>query len=213
MDNLIEELQKTCISGPYLTKDVRHEHFGEVTGSGSMKPERYQRTIVERITERECNKTNTRLNWRTLDMVEQKTISDEDGYDYTENFDGVQRIGNKTVFYNFKCIVGKGGSQTRSLKDVYRFIETQLQWLQKNPTRVDTFFINILDGDEPDRVRNRFLYLLNLYEPNKAHVFIGELKEFIPFYKTHIVPRGPILVIKEPIELEAKETTCEIRDI
>ena len=66
--------------------------------------------------------------------------------DYTEDFDGVQTVNNKKIYINLKCIVGKGGAQTRSLREVYWFIDGQLNVLKN--TNDDVYFVNILDGDE-----------------------------------------------------------------
>ena len=38
-------------------------------------------------------------------------------------------VNGKTLLVNYKMIVGKGGNQTRSLREVYHFIEQQLKYL------------------------------------------------------------------------------------
>jgi hypothetical protein len=75
-----------------------------------------------------CPKTNMRINLRTNTLCNVAHPNKQvDGFDYSEDFDGVQQVpGDKIVYINLKCIVGKGGSQTRSLREVYWFIEGRL---------------------------------------------------------------------------------------
>ena len=73
-------------------------------------------------------------------------------------------------------ICGKGGSQTRSLREVYDFITAQLNWLLENKEKAIEF-INILDGDESWRTRDKFDFLKKKekYKSIKDKVFIGDL--------------------------------------
>ncbi len=165
------------IDGRLLTKEKRNELFGKVDGGkGSMNPEYYQRTKVIEGTNASCDKTNIRINLRTHQLIDIKSPNvKEDGYDYSENFDGVQNIGDKKIYINFKCIVGKGGSQTRSLREVYWFIESQLKVL----SITDVYFANILDGDEAHENMDKFNYLKNLPEfaSVKNRLYVGDLFE------------------------------------
>ena len=171
------------IDGHLITKDKRQEHFGQVAGgAGSTKPEEYQRKKIIEGTGSPCPKTNIRINLRTNTL---KDISNpnsskntlNDGFDYSEDFDGIQTIGSKKIYINLKCIVGKGGAQTRSLREVYWFIEGQLKSLAHN---TDTYFANILDGDEPHACMSKFNYLLSLaeYADVKKNIYIGDLKGY-----------------------------------
>jgi hypothetical protein len=105
-----------------------------------------------------------------------------DGFDYSEDFDGCQLVKNNMVLINFKCIVGKGGSQTRSLRDVYRFVEGQLKML---PVVKNVYFANILDGDEAHYTKPKFEYLLNLpeFKTVSNKVYVGDLKEYFGWFK------------------------------
>ena len=47
---------------------------------------------------------------------------------------------------NFKMIVGTGGAQTRSMREVYHFIKCQESYLKSSGDK-HTKFLNILDGD------------------------------------------------------------------
>ena len=106
-------------------------------------------------------------------------MKQSDGYEYTENFDGLLIKNRNNYYFNLKFICDKGGAQTRSLKEVYHFIRCQMEYLIKFNTN-NTYFINILDGDESYRNSDKFLYLLNEeeYKEVKKYVFIGSLYEF-----------------------------------
>ena len=168
------------LEGKYITKTVRQETFGVVAGgSGSRKPEDYQRATIIQHTGAPCPKTNMRINLRTNTLKEIAMPNKHiDGFDYSEDFDGCQMFGEKKVFLNLKCIVGTGGSQTRSLREVYWFVQGQLNVLR---TTQNTYFANILDGDEADSVLPKFQYLLNLeeYRNVKNNVYVGDLKNYI----------------------------------
>lgn len=163
-----------------MTKDTRHTLFGEVAGgAGSTAPEKNQRSAVVAMTGLPCPKTDVRINLRTntLKEISRPNVHD-DGFDYSEDFDGCQLAGEKTIFINFKCIVGKGGAQTRSLREVYWFIEGQLRVLLTGVPNV--CFANILDGDEPHRCLPKFKYLLALPEfaDVAKYVYVGDLKGY-----------------------------------
>jgi len=172
------------IAGSLITKEKRQELFGQVAGgAGSRKPEIYQREKIVEGTGIECPKTNMRINLRTnalKDIAHPNTNSD--GFDYSEDFDGVQCIEAKKVYVNLKCIVGKGGAQTRSLREVYWFVEGQLKTLK---SLEDVYFANILDGDEAHSTKSKFEYLLNLPEFNEVQnrIYIGDLKGYFEWFK------------------------------
>jgi hypothetical protein len=85
------------------------------------------------------------------------------------------------TFINMKCVVGTGGSQTRTLREVYWFVESQLNIVKTNQ---HIFFANILDGDEAYRTLSKFEYLLNLpeYESIKKKVYVGDLKNYVKWF-------------------------------
>jgi len=180
----VDIIELDIIPGFEMTKDKRQELYGQVAGgSGSMKPEKYQREIIEKITNNKCNKTKKRLNIRTNEIVEiSRPNTQLDGFDYTEDFDGEQIINDIPYYYNLKSIVGQGGSQTRSLREVYHFIEQQLNYLVKNK---NVRFINILDGDEAHKHMPKFInYLscLSEYTDVKNNVYIGDLRGFVRWF-------------------------------
>jgi hypothetical protein len=201
-----------------------------------MNPEKYQRQKIIEHTGYPCEKTHARINLRTnrLEEISRPNIK-PDGFDYSENFDGVQRIFTSltrnmkiltphandkiltpptndnttsddpardqtqthTVYINLKCIVGRGGGQTRFLREVYWFVTGQLNLLaassellsspHDNNGEPDTtnhnpiYFANILDGDEADAAMNKFSYLLGLaeYARVKHRVYVGDLKGYL----------------------------------
>ena len=77
-------------------------------------------------------------------------------------------------YMNFKMICDKGGSQTRTLREVYHFVKTQLEYLLLHPEIKDTYFMNILDGDESFRNMEKFKYLLSKekYALVKDYIFV-----------------------------------------
>jgi len=170
---------ESVVEGRLLDKDKRHEIYGKVSGGAdSMKLERFQRDMIEKGTGLPCAKTDKRINLRTKVLKDvphpNKLI---DGFDYSEDFDGLQIFKGIEVLINLKCIVGKGGGQTRSLREVYWFVEGQFHVLKTNPT---VCFANILDGDESHAVLPKFEYLASLPEfaALKPRIYIGDLKGY-----------------------------------
>ena len=100
------------------------------------------------------------------------------GYDFTEDFDGVQQFGDRIVYINLKCVVGAGGSQTRTLRDeCYHFVESQLKYLLNNQ---NCYFANIFDGDQAAAHKSKFDYLLGIgeYSTVRDLVYVGDLKDY-----------------------------------
>ena len=172
------------IAGSLITKEKRHEIFGQVNGgAGSRDPEIFQRKKIIEGTGIDCPKTNTRINLRTNTLKDiPHPNKNNDGFDYSEDFDGVQTVGTNKVYINLKCIVGKGGVQTRSLREVYWFVEGQLNTIK---TVENVYFANILDGDEAQSTISKFEYILSLPQFNsvKNRVYIGDLKGYFDWFK------------------------------
>lgn len=174
---------KDVLSGKFITPEKRRELFGRIAGgSGSSKPENYQRQKVAEGTGTPCIKTNTRIHYteRCLKELPRSHVCKQpDWLSYSEDFDGVQRFGPFTVYINFKCISGSGGSQLRSIREVFHFIKGQLDVLLKN-TNESLFFANILDGDEADARMENMKHLLSLpeYADVSSKVYIGDLKHY-----------------------------------
>ncbi len=102
-----------------------------------------------------------------------------DGFELTENFDGKIKRNDKIVRFNLKMVCDDGGSQTRTLREVYHFIQCQLEYiLQNNST--NEYFVNVLDGGPSHKNMDKFIYLLNKeqYINIKKYLFIGDLHDF-----------------------------------
>lgn len=178
------------LDGYLYTKDTRRELYGEVAGGGgSTKPEKFQREQIEKGTGEPCPKTNIRINWRKNEMADiAHPMTQDDGFDYTEDFDGKQTFGSTTVYINLKSVVGTGGSQTRTLRDeCYAFVNSQLNILDKSK-RTDLLFANIFDGDESARRMSKFAYLLGLPEfaSVKKYIYVGDLKGYFAWISAKV---------------------------
>tara|TARA_B100001059_G_C17720355_1_gene520349 strand:+ start:162 stop:734 length:573 start_codon:yes stop_codon:yes gene_type:complete len=158
------------ISSQYQNKEWRLSNICNNKGQKDSSCEKYQREQVEIITKNKCNKTNgLRLNWRKNILDYNKnpmTINKKiiiDGLDWTEDFDGIQEYNDFTLLYNFKFVSGSGGAQTRTIREVSHFIESQLKYLNAN-LNTKYIFINILDGNVSHERRGHFDYILNMDE-------------------------------------------------
>ena len=165
------------LEGRVLDQKTRKEVFGSVAGgAGSRGPEIFQRKKIEEGTGVQCLKTNMRINLRTCTMKEiAKPNVFDDGFDYSEDFDGCQTFGDKKVYLNLKCIADAGGNQTRSLREVYWFVEGQINLLNHGLENV--YFANILDGDEAHKHMKKFEYSLGLSR-HADKVYVGDLKGY-----------------------------------
>ena len=165
------------IPGIEITKQKRQEIHGvrSVSGRQSMKAEKYQRKAIEDGTGFQCPKSDhMRINKKTDEMIEriERLTPPDGGYHFTEDFDGLQTFGGTCrIFYDFKSIVGIGGSQSRSLECVHGFIEAQRDVINKsgNLDR-NTFFVNILDGE----VCAKNMHLFREFD-NEDQIYVGDL--------------------------------------
>jgi hypothetical protein len=189
LDHII--IKNNMISSNKQTKEWRQKEFGKVAGgSGSMNCEIYQRSYVEKILKKRCKKTHLRFNRRTGKLEEVKSPNKyENGFDYTEDFDGMIINGDKILLFNFRMVCGKGGSQTRTLRGSYQFIEEQLKFSKTHP---NYYFANILDGDESFHTIDKFIYLINLkeYSEVKNRCYIGDLCSFEKWFNKKDIERG-----------------------
>lgn len=161
------------------TKDWRKNSSWYIDGKHN-ECELYQRNLVEKITNQTCNKTNYRINLLTKEFLELRCpLKNESGFEWSENFDGVVNKENLLFYINLKMICDEGGSQTRSLREVYHFVNSQLEIIYLQNTN-NIYFVNILDGDTSHKNNNKFKYLLNKtsFENVKKYVFVGDMYEF-----------------------------------
>lgn len=176
------------LSGKDMTKETRQQLFGVIHGcAGSMKPENYQVKTVIDLTGIEVKKTDLRLNLFTHQLVNiSKPNIRDDGLDFSENFDGVQQANQKTIYLNLKNVVGQGGNQTRTIREVYHFITGQLKALEQGLENV--YFANILDGDKACKHMHHFSHLLSRHEKVRENVYIGDLKSYFKWFSQLISP-------------------------
>jgi hypothetical protein len=161
-------------------------------GGKSNECEIVQRKQIETMTGKECRKTIIRINKRTHQMQPlSNPMTRPDGFDLTEDFDGEQQLVGKDgttykLLYNFKMVCDSGGAQTRTLREVYAFIEAQQQTLLLGNHHANVRFINILDGDQSHFRKEQFIHLLNLpeYATVKEKVFVDDMVAFKSWFHT-----------------------------
>ncbi len=144
----------------------------------------YQRKNIEEITGLSCPKTDERINTYTFEMRSYSNpMKTADGFEWTENFDG-KIVRDDTVFLvNFKMVCGSGGAQTRSLREVYHFVNAQLNHLLRNPDVRNIYFINVLEGDQSHKHIDKYTYLLEKFpEDRRQYVFVGDLSQFVSWW-------------------------------
>lgn len=109
----------------------------------------------------------------------------EDGFDWTEDF--VMQGGGLEYYFNLKMVCG---AQTRTLREVYHFIKSQLKHLLIYPESHSVNFVNILDGDASHRVAPKFKYLIeqDRYIQIKNRVYIGDLHGFQEWVLSSMCP-------------------------
>ena len=143
--------------------------------------ELYQRDIINTITSTILAKSIVRINVCDYRMQSNPTpMKRVDGFDWTEDFDGFIQLNEHNYYFNLKMVCGAGGAQTRTLREVYHFIKSQLEHLLICPESHSVYFVNILDGDASHKVMSKFNYLIGLdkYNEIKNKVYIGDLRGF-----------------------------------
>jgi hypothetical protein len=179
MDELAKLVEGITI-GADINKATRNaECGGKLGGARTMIPERNQIAAIVDKTKTPAIKTHMRINLRTgvMACIRQPNIL-PDGFDWSENFDYVQDIGTP-IYINLKSIVGACGAQTRSLREVYWFINGQFACLRKDSS---TYFANILDGDEAAKHMHKYHYLAEQNSEVKNKVYIGDLAGYIIWF-------------------------------
>lgn len=173
---------ENIVSSILQTKEWRKNTGWYLTGK-SNECEKFQITQINRlIFPNVLSKCFDRINMDTMEIQECKSPLKHDyGYEFTENFDGKLNTDNGLFYFNFKFVCGDGGSQTRTLREVYHFIRVQIEILIKeNSLSKPLYFINILDGDSCNKGMKYFNYLLqkDKFKEKTTYVFIGDLFSF-----------------------------------
>lgn len=153
------------ISSQYQTKEWRLKQEWYHNGKHN-ECEKYQINQLEKLFRCKIEKTNDRINFynNTIENMRcpNKLIT---GYHYTENFDGlISKFEENKIYFNLKFVSGSGGAQTRTLREVYHFVNFQIRILEQYD---NIFFLNILDGDTSFKNMNKFKHLLESYNKEK----------------------------------------------
>ena len=166
-------------SSYYQTKEWRKSRSWYNNGKQN-ECEKYQIDLIQKMVKLKLNKTDERINMESNEIICKKNpMVNDNGYEWTENFDGKISIDDTTYYFNLKFVCDSGGAQTRTLREVYNFIRYQLEYLLKF-NRNNVYFINILDGDTSHNNNSKFIYLINKeqYKDIKKYIFIGSLFNF-----------------------------------
>lgn len=112
-----------------------------------------------------------------------------DGFEWTEDFDGIMSVNKYKFFFNLKFITDQGGAQTRSLRECYHFIKSQYEHIIIHKP-VSYFFINILDGDTCHKHIDKFEFLKKneKYKDIKNYIFVGDMYMFQKWWNKVINP-------------------------
>lgn len=185
--------QPVIISSRYQTKEWRLAQPWYIDGKRN-ECELEQRRLFPQITGFELNKMNGhRLHLSKLGVYEiHDPNTSDDGFEYTEDFDGGRICSEYKYYFNLKFICNKGGAQTRSLRLVYIHIKRQIDNLLHEIDDNHTYYINILDGDGAYNSRDKFRYLLDTIPDDKKEFigkffFVGDMKEFQYWWRLSIV--------------------------
>lgn len=178
----------------HQTTEWRLQNICEEYGQRNNSSEKYQRSLVEQITKINCTIIKGfRINHTTLQLkkltnpMTRNGIKIPDGFEWSEDFDGIQTINNNKLYYNLKFVCENGGAQTRALRnETYPFIKTQLNYLKKYPSS-NIMFINILDGYFSFKSKPHFDYLKNQnkYIDITHKCFIGDMASFQTWFATN----------------------------
>lgn len=170
------------------TKDWRNACIWYNNGKHN-ECELYQKNIINSIMSVPLVKTCVRINVCDYRMERNPSpMKCVDGFDWTEDFDGFVNENNNNYYFNLKMVCGSGGSQTRTLREVYHFIKSQLEHLLAHPEPCTLYFVNILDGDSCHHAMQKYKYLIELskYNSIKNRVYIGDLYGFSDWLSQHM---------------------------
>lgn len=193
MSAMIPTIIKSIIEPMYVpgleqTKNWRKAQSWYIDGKHN-ECELFQRKQLETMLGVECAKTNMRFNTETCELQNMtRPLDHENGFEWTEDFDGLSVVNDKKFYFNLKFICDAGGAQTRSLREVYHFVKCQLEYLRLHSHDTDAesvYFINILDGNNSMKHLAKFKYLIEkqLYADISNNIFIGDMFTFNQWYE------------------------------
>jgi hypothetical protein len=161
----IEDQKNIIVPSQYHTKEWRKKQKWYDTGKRN-ECEKYQIRVISSVFNN-IEHTHERVNLNSGEIqCVRYPFKREDAFDWTENFDGKTEYNGLTVYFNFKFVVGAGGAQTRTLREVYHYIKKQEGYI----------FINILDGDESYK---KYKYIRHLMTLKK---YVGDTYNFPVWY-------------------------------
>ena len=188
--NYVRRKQIHIPSSEFQTKQWRQQQPWYKGGKHN-ECELYQIPLIEEITQKKLAKTNIRLHANNYVMKENtRPMKNQDGLEWSENFDAYLDYRNKDFYFNLKIICDNGGAQTRSIRETYHFMKYQMEHIKtyKSDFPKEKYFINILDGNACNRSMKNFLYLMNKpeYKFQKPYVFVGDMKQFQHYWYNFI---------------------------
>lgn len=177
----------TLVPSKYQTKNWRKNQEWYDTGKRN-ECEKFQKQQLERFFGIFSKSTNIRINSSNGELVQITNHSLnklENCYDYTEDFDVVsEQYG---LLINLKFVCDKGGAQTRTLKEVRHFIQSQ----EKALLNTNYYFINILDGDGSYMCIHKIKNGIH----DNPRIFIGDMSEFGLWFNKHFIQ----LMLNNPV--------------
>ena len=147
MNNINELTKNICdlnlIKSNEQTKEWRKKQNWYSLGCKKNNCELHQIKQIKKITNTIITtKTYLRFNIYNYTLVKKiKPNIYENGYEFTEDIDGLYKINDIILYYNLKMVCNQGGSQTRTLRESYHFINCQLNYVLNNN---NCYFINNL---------------------------------------------------------------------
>lgn len=154
--------------------------------------EKFQRNFLRAGLRRDIPPTTIRL-----DTIDNKLTSinnplaSRGGFKYSEDFDAAWKELDIFHLVNLKFICSSGGSQNRTLRELFHFILSQHLYLLNNQN-TNIKFINIIDGDQgykyvyENRIKNKAsltdIQLDKRFVNIIDRIYIGDMKNFWIWY-------------------------------
>lgn len=162
------------IHSKYQTKNWRKSQPWYINGKHN-ECENYQVSQMESILKQRLTKIRgIRIHAEKKEIINKLCpYSEEDGFEYTEDFDRILNYKDKKIYFSFKFVCDSGGAQTRTLKETYHFIKNQLEILKTNENII---FVNILDGDGSYKHKVNFKIFKN------KNLYVGDLFHFSKYW-------------------------------
>lgn len=172
----------------FQTKVWRQEQIWYKNGKQN-ECEKYQKKLIKHITKKECVKSNKRIHSHSKILHDVNfPLKNNDGFEWTENFDGYLENNKKDYYFNLKTICHTGGAQTRYMRNVYHFMNSQMQYLSNYYNlNKNIYFMNVLDGDACYNHIDKFHFLINKpeFKSVKDNIFVGDMNQFQDYWNKY----------------------------